>query len=83
MTKGLPPIIKILINKAQEKNGKMKWKLHTANMNWNYWRFQLHCNNLEWVKPRIKIVRKKPYSTSSKISILKKMIERIIGLAIH
>ena len=35
-TKGLPPIRKqTLSNKAQEKNDKIKRKLHTANRNGN------------------------------------------------
>ena len=36
MTKGLPPLRKQKLNKkAQEKDGKMKRKLHTSNSNWN------------------------------------------------
>ena len=79
MTEGIPKIRKeTLIKKAQEKNDNIKRKLHTANKNWNDWNFQLHCNNLEWVNPRNKIVSKNP-----KKYILNKMIERVIGLAIH
>ena len=56
MTKGLPPLRKMkLSKKAQEKDEKIKWKLHTSNRNWNDWNFQLHCINLEWVNPRSKV----------------------------
>ena len=59
MSKGLPPLKKKKPSKkSQEKDGKMKWKLHTANMNFNDWKFQLHWNKLEWVNPRSKIKRK-------------------------
>ena len=59
MTKGLPPIRKqTLSKKAQEKNNKIKRKLHTDNSNWNDWKLQLHCNKLERVNPIGKIVRK-------------------------
>ena len=50
---------------AQEKNDKIKQKLHTANSNWYDWKLQLHWNKLEWFIPRSKNVRK-TYSTSSK-----------------
>ena len=40
-------------------------KLYEDNKWWNYWKFQLHCNKLEWVNPRIKIKMNKPYSVSS------------------
>ena len=47
INKGLPPIIKqTLIKKAQDKNDKIKRKLHTTNRNWNDRNSQLHWNNL-------------------------------------
>ena len=35
-------------------------KLYTANRNRNDWKFQLHRNKLEWVKPISKMKRKNP-----------------------
>ena len=64
MTQKLPPIIKTLSKKSQEKDGKIKWKLNTANSNWDDCKFLLHWNKIEWVNPRNKILRKKTYSTS-------------------
>ena len=75
ITKGLTPTRKqTLINKAQEKNDKIKRKLHTSNRNWNYCKFQLHWNKLEWVNLRSKIVRKNPIQILQRNYILKKMI---------
>ena len=42
MTKGIPPIRKTLTKKAQKKNDKIKWKLHTGNRNWNDWKLKLY-----------------------------------------
>ena len=36
-------------------------KLYEANKWWNYWRFQLHWNKLEWVDPETLIKRDKHY----------------------
>ena len=61
MTKGLPPLrIQNLSKKVLEKDYEIKNKPYTANRNWNYRRFQLHWNKLEWFNPRIKITRKNP-----------------------
>ena len=66
MIKLLPPLrIHKLSKKSQEKYEEIKKKLYTANMNWNYWKFQLHWNKLEWVDPRSK-TKRKIYSLSSK-----------------
>ena len=82
-TKRLPPIRKqTLSKKVHEKNDKIKWKLHTANRNWNDRKFQLHLNKLEWVNPRYKIIIKTLFNFF-KHYILRKIIERIIGLVIH
>ena len=66
ITKGLPPIRKTLSKKAQEKNDKIKRRLHADNTKRDDWKLQLHWNKLEWDNSRSNIVRKKPYSTSSK-----------------
>ena len=59
MTKGIPLIIKqTLSKKAQDKNDRIKSKLHTADSNLNYWKLQLNWNNLKWVNQRSKILRK-------------------------
>ena len=84
LTKVIPLLIKMkLSEKAQEKDDEIKWKLHTANRNWNDWKLQLHWNKLEWVKSRSKIKRKKSIQLIQSIYILINTVERIIGLAIH
>ena len=61
MTKLLPPIRKqTLSNKAQEKNDRIKGEIQSANRNWSDWKFQLYWNNLEWVNPISRNVRKTP-----------------------
>ena len=53
VTKRIPPLrIQKLSKKAKNKYDKIKKKLYTANMNWNYWKFKLYRNKLEWVNPR-------------------------------
>ena len=47
-----------LIKNSQEKHDEIKRNLQTANWIWNDWKFQIHCNMLEWVNPRSKIIRK-------------------------
>ena len=75
MTKGLPPIRKqTLSKKAQNKNDKIKGKLHTANRNWNDWIFQLHWNKLDWVNPISKNSIKNPIQLLQKINIFKNHI---------
>ena len=82
MTKRLPPLRKQkLIKKSQEKDDKIKWKLHTANMNWNGWKSQLHWNNIEWANTIIKIKRKTIFNFFKK-TILIKITEQLIGLVI-
>ena len=44
----------------------IKNELFQSNMCWNYWRFQLHWNILEWVDPKTTPKRVKPFSVSSK-----------------
>ena len=48
ITKGIPPLRGQKIStKSQEEDDKIKRKVHTADMNWNDWKFQLHWNKLE------------------------------------
>ena len=78
MSKNLPPLRKQKLSKnAQEKDEKIKSNLQTDNWNWDGWEFYIYWKMLEWVKPGSKILRKKLFN------ILIKMIERLIGLAIH
>ena len=80
MTKGLLTIRKqTLINKAQEKNDKIKSRLHTDNRNWSYWRFQFHWNKLEWVNPRNKIVRKNNIQPLQKIILKNDRTDHWVG----
>ena len=65
--RGLPTLKrKKLSKKAQESQDVIQKKLYEANRWWNYWKFQLYWNKLEWVDPKSipKIV--KPFSVSSK-----------------
>ena len=71
--KGLPPLkISKLCKKAQKKKNEIQKKLYEANKCWNYCRFQLHCNKLEWLDPKTLIKRYKPYSVSSETIYLNK-----------
>ena len=71
----LPQLIKQKLSKKEkERYDKIKLNLHTANRNWNDWKFQIYWNMIEWVNPRGKILRKEPYSTSSKKTTLNKII---------
>ena len=63
-----------LSKKAQDRHDLIKKKLYEYNMWWNYWKFQLHWNKLEWVDPKSTPKRVKPYSVSSNFSILVIMI---------
>ena len=39
----LPPLNRIrLSKKSQKEEDEIKIKLHKANKDWNYWRFQIH-----------------------------------------
>ena len=58
--------------KAQQKQDKIQKKLYEANKWWNYLKFQLYWNKLEWLDPKTLIRRDKPYSVSSKIFYLNK-----------
>ena len=53
---GLPTFKKQKLGrKSQDKNDKIKQKMHTDDRNRNYWIFQLHWNKLKWINPRSKI----------------------------
>ena len=48
----LPPIkISLLIKKEQIKEYKIKENHSKAKYHWDDYKFQLNCNNLEWVDP--------------------------------
>ena len=65
--KGLPPLkITKLSKEAQNRDDIIKNKLFQSNRWWNYWKFQLHWNMLEWVDPKSTPKRVKPFSVSSK-----------------
>ena len=83
ITEGIPKLIKQkLIKKAQEKYAKIKRKLRTDNRNWDGWKFQLHWSKLEWVNPISKI-KENNIQLLQRNTILIKMIEQLIGLAIY
>ena len=51
--RGLPPLKrKKLSKKVQKIQGVIQKKLYEDNRWWNYWKFQLHWNKLEWVDPK-------------------------------
>ena len=61
-----------LSKKSQERQDEIQKKLYEANRLWNYWRFQLHCNKLEWVDPKSNPKIVKPlYVSSKKLYIIK------------
>ena len=43
----------------------MKIRLTESNQEWNYWKFKIHCNKLEWVNPRIRDENKNQFCVSS------------------
>ena len=47
-----------LFKKLQQKEDEIKIKLQEANQAWNYWKFQIHWNKLEWMNPRNRDERK-------------------------
>ena len=51
--------------KAQKSQDLIKKELFVSNMWWNYWKFQLHWSMLEWVNPKSRTKRVKPFSVSS------------------
>ena len=81
--KGQPPLKREkLSKKAQERYYLIKNKLFQYNMWWNYWKFQLHWNMLEWVDPKSTPKRVKPFQFLQKSYILIIMIEQLILLVI-
>ena len=80
---GLPLLKRTkLSKKAQKRHDLIKNKLFQYNIWWNNWKFQLHWNMLEWVDPKTTPKRVKPFSDSSKSSILIIKIEQLILLVI-
>ena len=69
--------------KSQEKDREIKKKLYTPDRNWNYCKFQLRWNKLEWVNTRGKIKIKPPIQFLQRNIILIKILEHLIGLAIN
>ena len=64
--RGLPPLNRTkLSKKAQDRHDIIK-KKYESNRWWNYWRFQLHWNKLEWVDCKSTTNRVMAYSVSSK-----------------
>ena len=46
--RGIPPLKRTKQSKkSQESQDYIQKKLYEANRWWNYWRFQLHWNNIE------------------------------------
>ena len=53
LSQKLPPLKKWRPRKKlQEKGYEIKIKLHKDNQDWNYYKFQIHWNKLDWVDPR-------------------------------
>ena len=66
----LPPIRKSRSREKSEKEeDKIKIRLTEANQIWNYWKFQIHCNKIEWVSPRSRDERKIHFVCLQKIYI--------------
>ena len=66
ITRGLPPLKRTkLSKKAQERKDVIQKKLYEANRWCNDWKLQLHWKKLEWVDPKSKPKRVKPFSVSS------------------
>ena len=55
--------------------------MYEYNRWWNYWKFQLYWENIEWVDPKSTPKRVKHFSVSSKKKLVK-MIEQLILLVI-
>ena len=81
--RGLPPLKrKKPSKKAQERHDLILKKLSQSNRWWNYWKFQLHWNKLEWVDPKSTPKRFNPFQFPRKRYILVKMIDQLILLVI-
>ena len=53
LSQKLPPLTKSkLSEKTQKEENKIKRRLTEANQYWNYWKFQIYWNKLEWVNSR-------------------------------
>ena len=59
--KGISPLKRpTLSKKSQDKEDQIK-NIYEDNKWWNYWKFQLHWNKLEWVNPRSQTKSNKPF----------------------
>ena len=83
ITNVLPSLGRPKLSKNHKRNMMKLKKLYEANRHWNDWKFQLHWNKLEWVNPIINIKRQQPYSVSSILFSLIKIINWLIGLGIN
>ena len=54
------------LSKKKEEEDKTKRKITEANQQWCDWKFQIHCNTLEWVNPKSRDEIKNPFCVSSK-----------------
>ena len=52
--------------KYQKEEDKINRRLTEANQEWNDWKFQIHCNKLQWVNPRSHDERNNPFFVFSK-----------------
>ena len=50
-----------LRKKEQNKEDDINMKLQQANENWNYWKFQLNLNKIEWVYQGNKYLKNNPF----------------------
>ena len=78
--RGLPPLRRTkLSKKAQERHAEIQ--IFNEDNKWcNDCKSQLHWHKLEWVDPKYNLKRIKPFSVSSNIFTLVKVIEQLILL---
>ena len=81
--RGLPSLNRTkLSEKSQEREDEIQKKLYEAKRWWNDCKPQVHWNKLEWIDPKSKPKRVKPFYIPSKNVTLVKVIEQLIFLAI-
>ena len=59
----IPSTKRRLLRKKRE--GKKKEKLRKANVYWNNWNLQLYWDNIEWINPKNKYLKKNTFFTST------------------
>ena len=57
----------MVCGKIIKEENTIKRRLTEAKQEWNYWKFQIHWNKIEWVNTRSHDKRKNLFSVSSKI----------------